>query len=523
QRQKANELQQLERKLAELKKLQVTWNDVERLRKIDIPDLKSKIDRFTKSKNDSSTNLEEAESILNLTKVELGQMLSLSSKAQEISRNYDDIELAKHSASTKTIEDAHNEKNEIERAIINSRAEIEKINNEIRQKQTDIAAKEKQASATREKLHNLKVKMNESIEVDKSISSTKREEEEAKKQLLDFNLELANLEPQLQEKDLEYENYRGKANEEEIMIQKSVRDIQESMYKLQNLERELQTYIDNNTAMVLEQIKVKFEMSDSDITQMKNEYALISNEIQKMQKEKAEIIMLERNIMDNIKYRQLKLEVGKLNGQFRELNDKMETYEQEDIETRYRKANRKLEKLQEEVRARLTGEKSTLEEQHRKYDLDLRTEYKDVDENFRQHLIKLKTEEVADKDLEKYAKALDRAIMRFHALKMDEINKIIAELWVNTYRGNDIDTIKITSADEVKGKTYNYRVVMIKGNTELDMRGRCSAGQKVLTSLIIRLALAESFCLNCGILALDEPTTNLDRENIRSLAESLNE
>ena len=52
----------------------------------------------------------------------------------------------------------------------------------------------------------------------------------------------------------------------------------------------------------------------------------------------------------------------------------------------------------------------------------------------------------------------------------------------------------------------------------LDMRGRCSAGQKVLASLIIRLALAESFGSSCGILALDEPTTNLDRENIESLA-----
>jgi DNA repair protein RAD50 len=51
---------------------------------------------------------------------------------------------------------------------------------------------------------------------------------------------------------------------------------------------------------------------------------------------------------------------------------------------------------------------------------------------------------------------------------------------------------------------------MDAGGVELDMRGRCSAGQKVLACLIIRLALAETFCLNCGILALDEPTTNLD-------------
>ena len=44
---------------------------------------------------------------------------------------------------------------------------------------------------------------------------------------------------------------------------------------------------------------------------------------------------------------------------------------------------------------------------------------------------------------------------------------------------------------------------------------------QVLASLIIRLALAETFCLNCGILTLDEPTTNLDEDNIESLANQL--
>jgi DNA repair protein RAD50 len=38
--------------------------------------------------------------------------------------------------------------------------------------------------------------------------------------------------------------------------------------------------------------------------------------------------------------------------------------------------------------------------------------------------------------LEKYSKALDAAIMKFHSLKMEEINKIIRELWMNTYQGS---------------------------------------------------------------------------------------
>lgn len=56
---------------------------------------------------------------------------------------------------------------------------------------------------------------------------------------------------------------------------------------------------------------------------------------------------------------------------------------------------------------------------------------------------------------------------------------------------------------------------------QMRFRGQCSAGQKVLASIIIRLALADTFCLSCGILTLDEPTTNLDTSNIDALAESL--
>lgn len=59
------------------------------------------------------------------------------------------------------------------------------------------------------------------------------------------------------------------------------------------------------------------------------------------------------------------------------------------------------------------------------------------------------------------------------------------------------------------------------GDVPLDMRGRCSAGQKVLAAIVIRLALAETFCLNCGMLALDEPTTNLDDPNKAGLAHAL--
>ncbi len=120
--------------------------------------------------------------------------------------------------------------------------------------------------------------------------------------------------------------------------------------------------------------------------------------------------------------------------------------------------------------------------------------------------------------------AVERAMVAYHKEKMAEVNKIIKELWQKTYRGADIDSIQIKADTEATAaRSYNYRVVMMSNGVELEMRGRCSAGQKVLACLVIRLALAEVFGNNCGVLALDEPTTNLDYANSKSLAEALRE
>uniref|UniRef100_A0A673A3Y8 Zinc-hook domain-containing protein n=1 Tax=Sphaeramia orbicularis TaxID=375764 RepID=A0A673A3Y8_9TELE len=192
-----------------------------------------------------------------------------------------------------------------------------------------------------------------------------------------------------------------------------------------------------------------------------------------------------------------------------------------------REAERKLEDLKKN-RSIALGRQKGFEEEILHYRKELREDqYDKADERYKNKMIIMRTTELVIKDLDLYYKALDQTIMKFHSMKMDEINKIIRDLWRSTYRGQDIEYVEIRSdMDEnssagVKRRVYNYRVVMVKGDTALDMRGRCSAGQKVLASLIIRLALAETFCLNCGILALDEPTTNLDRENIESLAHAL--
>ena len=103
-------------------------------------------------------------------------------------------------------------------------------------------------------------------------------------------------------------------------------------------------------------------------------------------------------------------------------------------------------------------------------------------------------------DLETYYKAVDKALLAYHSSQIKKINIIIAQLWSLTYKGGDIEKIEIQSSAgggvTARGRNFNYRLVMFKGDQELDMKGRVSAGQRVLSSLVIRLALADVFCDN---------------------------
>lgn len=131
-------------------------------------------------------------------------------------------------------------------------------------------------------------------------------------------------------------------------------------------------------------------------------------------------------------------------------------------------------------------------------------------------------------DVEYYVDSLDKALVAYHQEQIGMINKTIAKLWQTTYKNGDIRRIEI-KADHVVEKAsaksnFNYRVVFYgPEDVELEMKGRSSMGQKVLASIVIRIALAKAFSINCGILALDEPTTNLDTANIASLAQFLSE
>lgn len=137
-------------------------------------------------------------------------------------------------------------------------------------------------------------------------------------------------------------------------------------------------------------------------------------------------------------------------------------------------------------------------------------------------------------DTERYAKKYEifvdlmgisfwgRDLVKFHhEIKLAEINKNIGDFWRIAYKTEDISSIKLVSGQESESQaigSFNYRVVMNRAGIEYDMRGRCSTGQKFLASVVIRLALAETFCKNFGCIVLDEPTGHLALTDKKGLA-----
>ncbi|GIQ82070.1 DNA repair protein Rad50, eukaryotes [Kipferlia bialata] len=132
-------------------------------------------------------------------------------------------------------------------------------------------------------------------------------------------------------------------------------------------------------------------------------------------------------------------------------------------------------------------------------------------------------------DLRDLVVHIDAAVIEFHTAKMEEVNDTLKELWRTTYTATDILYIYLHSSGATmtgRRKTYSYCLMMgvrspggeIKS---IPMRGRCSAGQRVMASILVRVALSVTFGSECAMLCLDEPTTNLDAANAESLAGAL--
>ncbi|KAM9311342.1 DNA repair protein RAD50 [Gastrophryne carolinensis] len=427
----------------------------------------------------------------------------------------------------RTVQQVNHEKQEKQHSLDNIAGKIELLRKRIQDQQEHIQHLKSLANELRsEKLSissNLQRRQQleeQNVELTTELQCLSREIQESREHVFPLEITLEKLQQEKQD-ILEMKETNNRA------VQEKLNDIKEKVKKINLYVKEIEKYVNDGREEYKEQKEIELQELIARLNDCEKHKEKVNHEMMTIRQDIDTQKIQERCLQDNLTLRKRMEELKKVEQEREQLLKEMGLMKVTQLRNEHQELEDKIETMKTSHSLAL-GRQKGFEDAIMRFKKELREpQYKDAKDKHREMMIIMRTTELANKDLDIYYKTLDQAIMKFHSMKMEEINKIIRDLWRSTYRGQDIEYIEIRSdADETasatdKRRTYNYRVVMIKGDTALDMRGRCSAGQKVLASLIIRLALAETFCLNCGILALDEPTTNLDRENIESLAHAL--
>ncbi|XP_036381636.1 DNA repair protein RAD50 [Megalops cyprinoides] len=532
------DLKRKERRRDEMMALKPIRQSLSELQEKDLPELRNKLQGINREIERLKGDIEEQETVLSMLTSEEDTAKACLQDISLMDRYLLDLrdverKIAQQTGKlqgvdlTRTVQQVNQEKQETQHRLdtISSKMDL----------------KRKLIQDQQEQIQALKSAVNETLAEKLQISSNMQRQQQLEDQCVEFSTEIQALQREirdaqeqaaplaatLEKLQQEKQELIGRRKQKQEEGQEKINGIKERARNIAVHEKEIETYIKEGKDEYKEQKEAELQRTSTQLHEAEKQREKINEDIGNIRQDIDTQKVQERWLQDNLTLRKRMEELQEVSEKREALLKEMGTMQVLQLRTERREAERRLEDLKKN-RSLALGRQKGFEEEILRFRKELREDqYNQADERYRDKMIVMRTTELANKDLDIYYKALDQTIMKFHSMKMEEINKIIRDLWRSTYRGQDIEYVEIRSdVDEnasagVRRRTYNYRVVMVKGDTALDMRGRCSAGQKVLASLIIRLALAETFCLNCGILALDEPTTNLDRENIESLAHAL--
>ncbi|CAI9117568.1 OLC1v1018973C1 [Oldenlandia corymbosa var. corymbosa] len=524
-----------ESKFHQLDKLRTVYEEYVKIGQESIPQAEKCVTELNEELEQKNQALDDILGVLAQVKAEKGAVDALIQpvetadrlfqEIQEVQKQVEDLEykLDFRGQGVKTMEDIQSELDSLQRTK-------DGLHNDLGQLREDHQFMEKDLSVLQIRWHTQREEKLKAVNMLQTFRKIEEEldqlaEEKSQLELDEKHLAEA-LGPLLEEREKflrEHEDLKVKLDQEYVELTELKQNYKLELDKLLEISSDIKKYNDLKRGERLKDLQEKQIQAKAQLHSFERRKGEIIGELNKSQELKNNQDKLRRNIEDNLNYRMMKSKVDALGREIDELEDQvLKLGGFSSIDAELAKLTREKERLLSELN-RQRGTVSVHNSNISKNMITLKeSQYKDIDKRYFDQLVQLKTTEMANKDLDRYYSALDKALMRFHTMKMEEINKIIRELWQQTYRGQDIDYISIHSDSEGAGtRSYSYKVLMQTGNAELEMRGRCSAGQKVLASLIIRLALAETFCLNCGILALDEPTTNLDGPNSESLAAAL--
>ena len=112
-----------------------------------------------------------------------------------------------------------------------------------------------------------------------------------------------------------------------------------------------------------------------------------------------------------------------------------------------------------------------------------------------------------------------------HSSSIENFERVLNQNWSQLYKEPDLPRLGIDmlQKDTKKSENVLYHLVKINGNTITPIipgQTTVSEGQKALISFAVRKTYIDLYT-NCGVIALDEPTANLDSQKVINFTQSL--
>jgi DNA repair protein RAD50 len=525
---------ELKKELEEVKALQPKYHAWVRLRG-ELPEISTAVKKLEQERDELNSRLDAADQRVNMELSVQQDIDAIARVVQNISKAHQ--EAIQLEAKLKSLQDKQNltgsfrPVSEIDTLLNEASSESDALSasaNQIRSAEKhalgQISALEIDVRDSKQDLDRINRKLEQKATLTAQVAEAKDQSAKCRDSIGKVESALQDLNSQVPQAQSEVEEVLRRGIQQNKQNQDEIGALRESEQRLSEAKRQIDLYVDTGGPDALPRISHDIESTEKTIHRLQVEAQETTKEVKKLELELGNYDSTKQAIAANISYRESK---KRLEGLVIEITELEKHNVQADLDRQQNEGEKWLlahNRLAAE-QAGVSGTRKSKHDQYRELEEEYDKFYKGATSKYKEARVKVEVTKAGIEDLGRYASALDKAIMKYHSVKMDEINRIIAELWQKTYKGTDVDTIMIRSENESQkgNKSYNYRVVMVKADTEMDMRGRCSAGQKVLASIIIRLALAECFGVSCGLIALDEPTTNLDAKNIRALARSLSD
>lgn len=287
-----------------------------------------------------------------------------------------------------------------------------------------------------------------------------------------------------------------KENEREItLLDEKIRKINELLAKLsqlkENVEKEDQILRDFLS------LQEKQGIISKELDEKKSKKKSMSEELKLIEFHLKECEMLKKN------FEKIESEKNKLEKLNREISNLMYS------EEAYNKALKDIENLRIEKERIQTFIRKSEE------NISLRNEiFLSYTKRFEELTLKkekLKKLTNLIEELSIYAKALEETQLYLRNEMIVSLNKIMNEIWYLLYPYSDYSKIRIKTVED----GYAFEVF----SDEWRKIEITSGGERATIALVLRIALAAYLVPNLSLIILDEPTHNLDKDAVKTLAD----